>query len=258
MHLCLWGGGKTVSVIIKPLKTLRKSIPWFKYWAGAATSDYRKLIEWISSADRPEDFERIGAQRCHRTISTSDCGSVIRQRRRGHWYHEFDHLYEAIDYAAQFIKALEDTNLSITTLVEGVQNYAQTWHHLDHLYRKVIYHARKSGRISLLNGWWNCRKPLYQYYLLKINNNWQPIIDACTLGMEGRSHYKVDFSRNGISTFLINKKKIYWLFPMHFAMRLQMNCSAWCGMKIVMKRNWRRCCRCYPATLNWEWPPCFQ
>ena len=41
-----------------------------------------------------------------RTASSGDVAIWVRQRRQGHWYREYRHLYEAVDYAAQFTHAL--------------------------------------------------------------------------------------------------------------------------------------------------------
>jgi uncharacterized protein (TIGR02687 family) len=174
--------------------------------------DFRKLIEMdIFRLIDQKILSELERNVADRTISTADCGSIIRQRRQEHWYQEFQHLYEAIDYSSQFITALEESNLSMSSLVEGIQRYSQAWYHLDQLYRKVIYHARKSGHISILERMVKLVENLYtNNYLLKINNNWQPIIDACNYWDGGpillQNHF---FEKRVSQTFLANKKKIY-------------------------------------------------
>jgi hypothetical protein len=116
-----------------------------------------------------------------RTISAEDCSAIIRQRRRLHWFKDFHHLYDAVETAAQFIAVLDQSTLSMATLAEGVQRYAQTWQRLDQLYRKVIYHTRKAGQVALLETLVNQVENLYtNNYLLKLNNNWQQVVDSTT------------------------------------------------------------------------------
>ena len=174
--------------------------------------DYRKLFEMdIFRLIDQKIIDELARNVTDLTISTSDCGSIIRQRRQGHWYKEFQHLYEAIDYSSQFIAVLEESNLTISSLVEGIQRYSQNWYRLDQLYRKVIFHARKSGHVSILEHMVDLVENLYtNNYLLKINNNWQPIIDACKC-WDGepillQNHF---FEKRVSKTFLVNKKKIY-------------------------------------------------
>jgi len=115
----------------------------------------------------------------NRTLPAGECAAIIRQRRRTHWFGDFDHLYEAVDLAAQFIAALDQATLSMGSLVEGVQRYTQTWFRLDQLYRRVIFHARKAGHLAVLEALVNQVENLYtNNYLLKLNNNWQEVVDT--------------------------------------------------------------------------------
>lgn len=149
---------------------------------------------------------------CNRTITAAEVSSIIRQRRRGHWYKEYQNIYDTIDYAALFINTLDETNLSAENFGDGLQRYVQTWYHLDQLYRKTILHARKSGHTSVLERLVEQVENLYtNNYLLKANNNWQGVIDACNYwtGSEAfplQNHFFEKWVNTG---FLLNKKKIY-------------------------------------------------
>jgi uncharacterized protein (TIGR02687 family) len=41
-----------------------------------------------------------------RTVASPDVALWVRQRRQGHWYQEYRHLYKAVDYAARFMEKL--------------------------------------------------------------------------------------------------------------------------------------------------------
>ena len=150
-----------------------------------------------------------------RTISSADCVAIIRQRRRLHWFKEFQHLYEAVEHAANFIAALDQASLSMSTLADGVQRYAQTWQRLDQLYRKVIYHTRKAGQVAVLEVLVNQVENLYtNNYLLKLNNQWQQVVDSAPWNngapTDGESifHQRRFFERK-VEPFLFNRKKVY-------------------------------------------------
>jgi uncharacterized protein (TIGR02687 family) len=113
-----------------------------------------------------------------KTVTSSDVSAWIRQRKQKHWYQEFEDLYAAIDYSAQFIHTLEEINLTMESLADGVQRYCQSWYRLDQLYRKVIFHSSKSGQASLMKSLSQQIENLYSnHYLLKINDKWQLFLD---------------------------------------------------------------------------------
>ncbi|WP_373532878.1 BREX-1 system phosphatase PglZ type A [Vampirovibrio sp.] len=113
-----------------------------------------------------------------RTVSSTDISSWVRQRRQSHWYQEFQHLYEAIDHAAQFINTLEESNLTMDSLADGIQRYSNHWFKLDQLYRKFTYHVRCSGQASLMGALSDQIENLYSNnYLMKVNDRWQPFVD---------------------------------------------------------------------------------
>ncbi len=144
--------------------------------------DFRELIEvdYFKLIDQKiiSDLVRAVAAK---TVSSGDVTLWVRQRRQGHWYENFRHLYEAIDYASQFITALAEANLEMTSMADGIQRYCQSWYRLDQLYRKFIFHLRQSGQTSLLGSLAEQIENLYSNnYLLKVNDTWQGVVDAAS------------------------------------------------------------------------------
>ncbi|MBN2373124.1 BREX-1 system phosphatase PglZ type A [bacterium] len=145
-----------------------------------AKRDFRDLIalDYFRLIDQKiiNDLVRGVASR---TVSSGDVMLWVRQRRQSHWYREFRNLYEAIDYAAMFIHALEEARLSMDTLTDGVQKYSRFWFRLDQLYRKFIHYVRCSGQSSLMNDLTEQIENLYSNnYLLKVNDCWQSFLDS--------------------------------------------------------------------------------
>jgi len=144
-----------------------------------AKRDFRELIEldYFRLIDQKiiSDLVRAVAAR---TVASPDVSLWVRQRRQGHWYREYRHLYEAIDYAARFIHVLGDAKLAMDSLAEGVQHYSRFWYQLDQLYRKFCYHVRRSGQASLMGTLTDQIENFYtNNYLLKLGDRFQAFVD---------------------------------------------------------------------------------
>ncbi len=145
-----------------------------------AKRDFRELseLDYFRLIDQKiiSDLVRVVASR---TASSGDVAVRVRQRRQGHWYREYRHLYEAVDYAARFVQALGETKLEMGSLAEGVQHYSRFWYQLDQLYRKFTYHVRMSGQASLMSTLTDQIENLYSNnYLLKLGDRFQTFVDA--------------------------------------------------------------------------------
>ncbi|MCP5275507.1 MAG: BREX-1 system phosphatase PglZ type A [Burkholderiales bacterium] len=145
-----------------------------------AKRDFRELIEldYFRLIDQKIISDLVRAV-TSRTVSSGDVSLWVRQRRQGHWYREYQHLYEAVDYAAQFAHALGEAKLTMDSLAEGVQRYSRFWYQLDQLYRKFIYHVRISGQASLMGSLTDQVENLYSNnYLMKLGDRFQTFVDA--------------------------------------------------------------------------------
>jgi len=120
----------------------------------------------------------LAIQLTARTISLSDITATIYQRRTCHWYARFRDAYECINFAAQFIYTLAETNLSMDSIADGIQKYSQTWFRLDQYYRKVIYHSRSSNSKAISDLKDQIENLYINNYLLKLSDRWQTFIDA--------------------------------------------------------------------------------
>jgi len=132
-----------------------------------------------------------------------------RQRRQSHWYKDYKHLYEAIDFAAQFTQVLTEVKLSMTSLVDGIRLYSRQWYRLDHLYRKFTYHVRKAGQASLMGKLTEKIENLYSNsYLIKVNDRFQTFIDGATLWDATPIVLQRDFFKHWVTPYLQNNNKI--------------------------------------------------
>lgn len=135
--------------------------------------DYFKLIDLKILSD-------LVGQVVERTISAGECAKLIWNRRNTHWFSEFSDIYEAVYYASQFIAELDQADLSMGSLADGIQKYHNTWYRLDQYYRKFIFHMRASNQATLLGDLIEQVENLYSNnFLLVVNDNWQQIVDQC-------------------------------------------------------------------------------
>ncbi|MDM8535491.1 BREX-1 system phosphatase PglZ type A [Desulfobacterales bacterium HSG17] len=145
----------------------------------------------------------------NQTISSIDRENLIRQRKLSHWYEKYKDLYQAIDFGARFINALEQAELAVESMQDGICKYTKSWFILDQFYRKYIYHSRKSGQVSMLDNLSDKVENLYSNnFLLALNNNWQKIIDKCHKWESFNIDLQRHFFRKKIYPFLRDKKKV--------------------------------------------------
>jgi uncharacterized protein (TIGR02687 family) len=172
--------------------------------------DFRHLIEldYFRLIDQKiiSDLVRAVAMR---TVSRNDIALWVRQRRQSHWYREFRHLYEAIDYAARYIQALSEANLFMDSLLNGVQNYSRLWYQLDQLHRKFTYHVRMSGQASLMSTLTEQIENLYSNnYLLKLGDRFQAFVDDASKWEALPIRRQNEFFANWVQPFLDKDNKI--------------------------------------------------
>ncbi|MBJ6802713.1 BREX-1 system phosphatase PglZ type A [Geomonas propionica] len=175
-----------------------------------AKRDFRELIEldYFRLIDQKiiTDLVRTVASR---TASSGDVSLWVRQRRQGHWYNEYRHLYEAIDYGAQFIYSLAEANLQMESLAEGVQRYSRFWYLLDQLYRKFTYHVRMSGQASLMSTLTNQIENLYSNnYLLKLGDRFQIFVDTASKWEAFPVRKQKEFFEHWVQPFLRKDNKV--------------------------------------------------
>jgi len=164
--------------------------------------DYFKLIDQRILTDLVQEV-------LERTISAGECANLIWRRRATYWYGEFTDIYEAINYASQFMTELDQADLRMESLSDGVQKYQRTWYRLDQNYRKFIFHVRASKQTTLLQKLIDRIEALYSNnYLLPVNNNWQRCIDANQLWDASPIPSQNTFFERNIKGFLTSKLKI--------------------------------------------------
>ncbi|AZZ95335.1 BREX-1 system phosphatase PglZ type A [Hahella sp. KA22] len=172
--------------------------------------DFRELIEldYFRLIDQKIISDLVRAVSA-RTASSGDVSTWVRQRRQGHWYREYRHLYEAVDYAAQFVYALGEAKLTMDSLAEAVQRYSRFWYQFDQLYRKFTYHVRMSGQASLMGGLTEQIENLYSNnYLLKLGDRFQAFVDSASKWEAFPVRKQKEFFERWVRPFLYKDNKV--------------------------------------------------
>lgn len=186
--------GNDALVFLNRWKDSRSFAKGFEYWSkqcaavlgieqDLAKRDFRTLVEldYFELIDR-KIISDLVREVVARTVSTGDVVLWVRQRRQGYWYSRYQDLYAAIEYAALFIQQLAETSLVSPNLSKAVQLYSSQWFKLDQLYRKTVFHARKSGQISLMGPLLEQVENLYtNNFLLKLGDDFQSFVDGISL-----------------------------------------------------------------------------
>jgi len=121
----------------------------------------------------------LASEVLRQTISTERVEEIIRQRRKSHWYDEFEKYYEAVLYASLFLGSVEAMSISISSAEDGIDGYLGSWYMVDMYYRKFIHFNRASGKPQFMN---ELTERIDSYYsnkfLLRVNDKWQNALDA--------------------------------------------------------------------------------
>ena len=145
-----------------------------------------------------------------KTISEPEFESLIRARKESYWYKEFKKEYEAVKHGFRLLGLLDKTDLNVDSIDDGIRRYSKNWFKLDQHYRKFIYHFQSSRQISLLEKLNEQVENQYvNNFLLKINNNWQKVVDDCVRWNTKAFNLQSKFYSKYIVPFINNKKKVF-------------------------------------------------
>mgnify|MGYP000341982711 CR=1 FL=1 len=175
-----------------------------------AHRELKELIEldYFELIDRRVIHELVMAVE-QRTNPQGEIALWCRQRRQGHWYSKYQHLYNAVDVASQFLALLDTVQLSMTNSSEAVQGYTSHWYKLDQLYRQYVYALKVSAQNTLLNSLTNKIENQYtNRYLLPLNNAWQQHVDAMLSWQVPDVTQQAQFYRKWVKPYQDKDKKI--------------------------------------------------
>lgn len=171
--------------------------------------DFRKLaeVDFFELIDK-KILSDLAQHIYNRTLTAGDCANLIWRRRTTHWYNQFSDIYQALYFASQFMHELDQAELKMDSLPDGIRKYQATWYRLDQYYRKFIYHVRAS-RQPLLDKLTERIESLYaNNYLLTVNDNWQRLIDSAEIWSAVPVRSQAEFFESQVREVLGSKNKL--------------------------------------------------
>jgi uncharacterized protein (TIGR02687 family) len=145
----------------------------------------------------------------NKNISAGEVSKNIHRRSNKHYFEKYRDIYEAINYAAQFFSKLDNTVLEMKSFIDGITIYSEVWYEIDQLYRKFLFHIKKSQNQSLMTNLIDLVEDFYSNkYLLKLNNKWQFQVDNVDLWGAPPITLQRNFFKDFVKPFLDDNKKI--------------------------------------------------
>ena len=127
-------------------------------------------------------------------LKRADVENWVRSRRKQHWYYNYQHAYEALFFASEFLHEMSHISLGMDGFDDAISRYTKTWFKVDQLYRKFIHHLRKANQPTLLGDIAEVVENRYENdYLLRLNDAWQIHVDRTTTWKSGTVVSQKDF-----------------------------------------------------------------
>lgn len=144
------------------------------------------------------------------SMGTGVVRDLISRRESTHWFPEYQHLYRALMYAADFLERVKKVDLEIESFEDGLEKYHQTFHQLDLLYRKFIYHQQQAGEANLMAELTDKVEKLYaNAFLLPLNDRWQHWVDAASEWRSSKQTNQPDFFKTFVQPFVDKGNKVF-------------------------------------------------
>lgn len=210
-----------VLVLLDHWKNNRQRNSSFEHWSNQYASvqkietdlQHREIQELVEL----DLFELIDQRIIHsllrqvreRTITGAACAAIVHRRQATHWWQKYKDIYQAIQAAAEFLEELSQSKLVITSLADGVEKYARTWHRLDRTYREFIYGMITSRQANLFQGLFQEIDNHYvNSFLLPLNNRFQEVVDSVQTWASGSVCSQQDFFVQQVEPYLSKGQKV--------------------------------------------------
>jgi len=145
-----------------------------------------------------------------RRIDLKECLRIVHDRRSGHWFREYKHLYGATEVATQLLYGIEAADLRIESMEGGFTKYVSAWFRFDQLYRQFVFHCRKAGRITLVQDLAEQVENIYtNRFLLDVNDRWQQMVDRSSPWEVRGVPAQQEFYKRWVKPFPTQDKKVF-------------------------------------------------
>lgn len=144
-------------------------------------------------------------------IALEKVKGYIKKRENKFWYNKFEDFYSSVLIAVEFIDlAKKFTNRKYENFSEGTSDYAVKLYEVDLLYRKFIWHYKRTNQNRLLSDLADKVEKIYSNdWLLTYNNNWQINIDNLDNWPSNNEKSQRKFFQTYVQPFLDKKQRVF-------------------------------------------------
>lgn len=144
-----------------------------------------------------------------RTINNDTLSEYLRQRRQSPWYEKYQHLYEAILCASQFLFLNEHALVQMDSASDAIQRYCSSWYQIDQLYRLFIHHTQQAAHLPLMDRLTEQIEQLYcNDFVLKLGNRFQELVGALPNWTIATMNRQDSFYERYVQQFVSRDRKV--------------------------------------------------
>ena len=144
------------------------------------------------------------------TMSLEQQRNWVESRESSFWFTQYRHLYGALQAAGDLLAAIRQIDLNFDTPQQAIENYTNTYHEIDQLYRHYGFHAAESQQATLLDSITDEVERRYvNEYLLQLNDRFQGQLDELEHWPVSDIPYQRQFYKNHVEPVLQQGNKLF-------------------------------------------------
>ncbi|MCY4562400.1 MAG: BREX-1 system phosphatase PglZ type A [Flavobacteriaceae bacterium] len=135
----------------------------------------------------------------------------VKQRESTFWFIDYKSFYDCLIYATQIFDLVPIYSKKNSASIEsGIKYYQKTLFKVDQLYRKFIWSYRASNMSEVLEKLHSKVEKVYSNdWLLKINDQWQKVIDKSKNWPVNKRNTQQSFFKTHVKPFITKNKKVF-------------------------------------------------
>lgn len=136
--------------------------------------------------------------------------TIIEKRARTTWFERYEPFYEALNHGAELIDCVNNLDLSVDRLDQGIERYRTAWWRIDYHYRKFHAYRRTSSQAGLLQDVEKeVEKRYLNGYLAPLATRWESLLDAQTSWPPTMQPRARDFYEEVVKPKTKNQQKLF-------------------------------------------------
>ena len=141
-------------------------------------------------------------------ISSTEITKIITTREHTFWFENYKNIYKALLSASLLLDFVKETELTMKSFEDGIEEYSKHWYKADMYYRDYSMHSSKAEHLELLKPLNSKIEDVYlNSYLRELNDNWQGFAETYTTSTPIPHQQK--FYKTKVEPYLQKKNKVF-------------------------------------------------